>query len=168
VIESGRRRIGFIGVGHATISTKARYESYCQTIKDAGLEYNPNWIVRDIAVADMFKDPNNAIDKAVKQVSRCVPSVDAFFVLNDGMALLVLESLWKQGVKVPDDVAVVGMGDLPISGNHAIGLTTVREPLNEMGQISSEAIFELLRNPGKPVRRLCNSVDIKIRKTTVG
>lgn len=169
LIEIGRRRIGFIGVRHQTLSTKARYASYCKTLDEAGMEIKQELVVQDITIADMVKDSTGVITKAVERLIRHSPVYpDALFVMNDGIALVVLEVLWKLGIKVPDDIAVVGMGDLPIAGNHAIGLTTVKEPLEEMGRMGSDLLFELLQNPGKgPIKRLCHSADLKIRKTTV-
>lgn len=169
LIQIGRKRIGYIGVKHPTISTRARFRAFEEVINESGLEQNENWIVRDNPAADLVYQGKEIISAITERVIGSGSSgPDALFVLNDAIAYMVLEKLYKMGVKVPGDVAVVGMGDLPVSDDYAVGLSTVHEPLEEMGRQSIEAVIELIENPGKsPIQRFIKSTELKIRRTTV-
>ena len=62
------------------------------------------------------------------------PLLDGVVVANDLMALGALQALGERGRRVPDDVALVGFDDIPLAGAAAPPLTTVRQPMAEMGR----------------------------------
>ncbi len=169
LVQIGRKRIGFIGVKHPTISTRSRFNAFGEVIKESGLELNEKWIARDHLAADLVYQGDSIIGDITERMFESGSSTpDALFVLNDAVAYMVLKKLYKMGIRVPDDVAVIGMGDLPVSDDFAVGLSTVREPLEEMGRQSVEALIELIENPSKsPIQRFVKSTELKIRRTTV-
>ena len=71
---------------------------------------------------------------------------DALFMMNDGLALPALEVLGKLGIRAPADVAVVGMGNLPLTGHAGISLSTVAEPVREMGEHAARVAVELIKD----------------------
>lgn len=94
---------------------------------------------------------------------------DALFVLNDGTALPALDSLRRRGVRVPQDLAIVSMGDVPLAGHSAIGLSTMREPLAEMGRSAAEIALKLIAKPGRPpTHRTIECSELHARRTTIG
>jgi DNA-binding LacI/PurR family transcriptional regulator len=61
------------------------------------------------------------------------------------------------------------MGDLPLTGHSGIGLSTVREPCEEMGREAAEAILKLIADPRKgPIQRALPLCELKVRRTTAG
>lgn len=169
LVQIGRRRIGFIGLNHPTVSTRVRFEAFQEVIEQAGLELNNEWIARESLATDLIYEGKTIIASLTKRVMRAGRAApDALFVLNDAIAYMVLENLYKMGIKVPDDVAVIGLGDLPVSEDFAVGLSTVREPLEELGYQSMETLIDLIKNPHKgPIQRVIKSTELKIRRTTV-
>jgi LacI family transcriptional regulator len=93
---------------------------------------------------------------------------DALFALNDALALSTLEVLYELGIRVPDDVALMGMGDLPFTAYAGVSLSTMKEPIEEMGREAAKLMLELIAHPGKgPVERLIPCLELKARRTTM-
>ena len=97
-----------------------------------------------------------------------MPHPDSIFVLNDGLALPLLDGLCRRGISVPEDVALIGMGDLPLTGHSSMGLSTMREPVEEMGE-AAQTILKLIESPALgPIQRVISCVELKARRTTIG
>ena len=157
LIRSGRKRIGFIGARHGMIADIERFNAYLRTLEQAGLETNFKWIFR----GGVFTLPSLEIIETTFLDSE---KPDAFFALNDAAAIHLLKILNEIGIRVPDDVAIVGMGDLPVS--EAYGITTMSEPLDELGRRSADVLMQLLEDPDlEPVHYGIDSNVIKVRRT---
>ncbi|MBI3323739.1 MAG: LacI family DNA-binding transcriptional regulator [Candidatus Omnitrophica bacterium] len=79
----------------------------------------------------------------------------ALFVASDEMAIEVVSVALAKGVRVPEDLSVVGFDDNPIARHGRVPLTTVRQPLGDMGRISMELLMDQIRGKGKsPLKRL--------------
>jgi LacI family transcriptional regulator len=89
----------------------------------------------------------------------------AVIALSDLMAIGVLQELRRQGMRVPDDISVVGIDDITVSQSLAPALTTVAVPLAEMGQIA----FSMVRKPSaaRPRRRVV-PIRLVVRESTAG
>ena len=80
---------------------------------------------------------------------------DAVFVANDHMALAVMDTLrYEIGLKIPQDVSVIGYDDVPASAWPAYDLTTVRQPVNKMVQETVEILIEKINNTEIKPRRV--------------
>lgn len=164
LIETGRRRIAFLGCDYPMIMSRARHEAYESVLRAAGLCPKPHWV----AVAPLEWSLDRIVNWAT---DRLFPSnrehPDAVFALNDGLALPLLEVLTGRGIRVPEDVAIIGMGDLSMTGHQGISLSTVGEPCVELGKQAAEVMLELISNPGKaPIHRLIPGENLKVRRTT--
>lgn len=166
LIKTGRKRIGHIGLDYPMRMSTARVAAYRAAVTAAGLPLDERWIVAAPPGQSLERRTEHAIDRifAANQ-----PHPDALFVLNDSMALPVLEILDARRIRVPEDVAVIGMGDLPLTGHRAIGLSTVREPCEQMGAVAAATVLDLVSNPLQPpIQRAIASCDLRIRRTTAG
>lgn len=183
LIQSGRKRIGFIG--SELIVTKLvrdRYQAYKDALEGAGLEFDENlvrwsplydWVGWDSLHGGKQNIPQNGDFNVIKTLESLMSSrggsPDALFFPHDSLAITAYRALVKMGIRVPDDIALMGMGDVPLSDDIAVGLSTIREPLEEIGKAAAEVIIELIKNPQKaPVKRLIAGNELKIRKTTAG
>jgi LacI family xylobiose transport system transcriptional regulator len=70
------------------------------------------------------------------------------FVANDMMALGVLEHCRSVGLVVPGDLSVVGVDDLPVA--RLVGLTTIRQPMYDIGSTAARLLFESIESDGRP------------------
>ena len=94
------------------------------------------------------------------------PRPDAVFCFSDLLAIGILEACRDHGLRVPEDMAVVGYADLPHSGLLKVGLTTVRQPHHQLGQRAAEILVECMEKGGLP-RQVILPVELIVRESTV-
>lgn len=164
LVNSGRKRVTFIGFPVMTLNTIARLEAYQEVMKDSGLPADVRWLDYVSLTKDLLKSKDYAwFEYMMSQQNR----PDAFLCLNDATALTVVQIMNRIGLRIPDDVAITGMGNLPITHEYAANLTTLVEPIQEIGKASAEVISELIENPEQgPIHRMIKSNDLIIRGTT--
>jgi LacI family transcriptional regulator len=138
LIEQGRRRIAMLNGPHDFGCNRDRLEGYKSTLEEAGLEVD----LRRIVDSD-FKEEGGAA--AMATLLAADPRLDAVFAANDVMAFGAMRTLRKMGRRVPDDVAVVGFDDIPASAMTHPPLTTVRQPLYEMGRAAAVMVMAAVR-----------------------
>lgn len=124
LIELGHRRIGHIAGPQDWIDGSARAEAWSATLRSAGLEDDL------LMTGDWSANSGYEIGKQLAAER----SATAVFVGNDQMALGLLRAFNEAGVRVPDDVSVVGFDDQPESGYFIPPLTTVRQDFEELGR----------------------------------
>ncbi len=90
---------------------------------------------------------------------------DAVFAANDRMALGVLLYCREQGIKVPDDLGIVGFDDDSFAGYLTPALTTVRPPMYEIGILAMESLLRMIENRERPIIRVILPVELIIRDT---
>lgn len=79
-------------------------------------------------------------------LSKGIDIPDAMFCANDEMAWGVIQAFQDIGVRVPEDVSVIGYDDSTISPYYGVPLTTVHSPIAEMGSVSANELFRLLKS----------------------
>ncbi|PZF58352.1 LacI family transcriptional regulator [Curtobacterium sp. MCSS17_008] len=132
----GHRRIVHIAGPAVSQESEVRRETYARTMREAGLD--PVVLDGDWTPASGFA--------AARSID--VHAVDAVFAGNDQMALGVLHAFAEEGLRVPDDIAVVGFDDIPEAAHFTPPLTTVRQDFMAMGQRVLEAVRALVE--GEP------------------
>ena len=93
------------------------------------------------------------------------PDVDAIFVASDLMAVGVLRALYRAGRRVPEDVAVVGFDDLPLGRRTDPSLTTVRQPVEEMGARMVRELLATINGRTTP-RSVVLQTELVVRQST--
>ena len=166
LVEQKRKRIGFLGLDYPMKMSEARFEAYRRVLKSADLPINPKWVFKPASTSTL----EQIVEPGLAQMfDGSGPHPDALFVLNDGIALPMLESLQRRGIRVPEDVAVISMGDLPLTGHRAIGLSTMREPVEDLGRGAAEVALKLIADPKiGPVQRILSCEELHGRRTTLG
>ncbi len=150
LLRLGHRQIAHIQGPAQYQCTLERYEGYQQALAEAGVPVNPAFVLQgDFQVAS----GRDCAHRLLSQAER--PS--AIFVANDHMAWGVLEYAEERGLRVPEDVAVVGFDDTPPSRDKHPPLTTVSQPFQEMGQRATELLLwlvDLPHNEGEKRRKM--------------
>lgn len=142
LLSLGHRRIGYIR-GLYTCSEE-RYQGYCDALREAGVMPDPTLVLQG--------DFEFSSGRACARVFFSMPDrPTAIFAGNDQMAYGVLAAAQQQGVRIPEDVAVVGFDDLPISSYIRPALTTVHQPFYEMGQRAAQLLISLVETPPAPL-----------------
>jgi DNA-binding LacI/PurR family transcriptional regulator len=102
--------------------------------------------------------------RAMHALLDAAPDLDGAVVANDLMALGALHELGERGRRVPDDVALVGFDDIPLAMAASPPLTTVRQPMAEMGRAMAAALLEMV-DDGRPRPPLILPTEIVRRRS---
>jgi LacI family transcriptional regulator len=89
---------------------------------------------------------------------------DAVFAASDDQAFGALRAIRETGLKVPEDIAVIGFDDLRMSAH--VGLSTLSQPMYEMGRVGIDKVIQRIAEPERPVSRTSFSAQLIARKTT--
>jgi len=135
LVGQGHRRIAFVG-GHMSIRQVAdRHQGAAAAAEAAGASID----LREMPSLTVASGRQAAGELADLPASRR-PS--AVFCANDLLALGVLQELTRRGLRVPDDVAIVGYDDIEYAGAAAVPLSSVRQPREQLGRAAAELLFE--------------------------
>jgi len=160
LISLGRRRIAMINGPVEYGCNRDRLEGYRRALAEAGLAFDRHLV----AQGDFSEASGVAAMQSLLQAGR---TIDAVFVANDQMAFGAMSALRHAGRTVPDNVAVVGFDDLPAAALMQPPLTTVRQPLYEMGRTAAVMLMAAVR--GEPVEKLVElPTELIVRSSTAG
>ncbi|MDR1280115.1 MAG: LacI family transcriptional regulator [Opitutaceae bacterium] len=162
LLASGRRRIAFVGPTHPTIMTLARYQAYCDCLREARLPLREDWIIWEKSGVV----PTEAVRRLLDDTTARKNRPDALFVLNDALALRLLENIREMGVRIPEDVALASMGDFLTSSHRSISLTSIPEPCEEMGEEIARAALKMIRSKrSQRIQQLISGLPLVPRNT---
>ena len=137
----GHRRIATITGPVHNIDARQRLDGYRAALRESGIEPSP-----DLEMPGSFTEPSGY--EAARELLRRSPRPTAIFVANDHMAIGVMGALQDAGVRVPEDIAVVGFDDIPTARFLTPPLTTVRVDKLLLGQRA----LQLLLDPDRDSR----------------
>jgi LacI family transcriptional regulator len=147
LIELGHRRIGLITNGPPIYAASAaRLAGYREALDRAGLPFEPQWVYH----GDFTPASGQAAMQALLALSARPTAV---FVASDAVAFGALNAIRQRGLRVPDDLALVGFDDIPLAEAVEPPLTTVRVPAAGLGWGAAELLMRLIagdediRNP---------------------
>ncbi|MGO1296780.1 MAG: LacI family DNA-binding transcriptional regulator [Vibrio sp.] len=123
----------------------SRFNGYKKSLSEAGIEY------KEKLVLDGDFSLKSGYEKTVELIQSQV-YFSAIFAANDLSAYGAIKALLDHGFKVPEDISVIGFDDLPTSAYFTPSLTTLRQPLDEIGAISAHCILKLLSGEMETVR----------------
>ena len=145
LISQGAKTIAHIGGPLLLKIYKNRQKGYCDALLNAGLKVDESLIVNNSLT---FEEGTLAIEKLME--NKVKP--DAIFCANDTTALSVIIYLLKHGIKVPEDIAVIGFSNEPFSEVVTPSISTVIQPGFEMGQRAAQLIIhQILHDNENPV-----------------
>ncbi len=156
LIKLGNHRIATIaGLANHTESID-RLDGYLQALRESGRLIDETLIAQgDFTEGGGYQ--------AMKQLLEYRP--DAVFAASDVTALGAMRAIREAGLRVPDDVAVVGFDDLPLATIPDSGLTTVRQPIVKFGYKAVEILIDLIENGVNPARKVIMDTELIIRET---
>jgi LacI family transcriptional regulator len=137
LINQGCRRIIHLGGNLLRNVYSDRLKGYKQALHDNGIDYNQKLIF----ISDLTGESGKNIMKKVLKMNL---HPDGLFAANDTSAVASMVEMQLQGIRIPDDIAVVGFNNEPISQVIRPNLTTIDYPAREMGEIAAESLIEKL------------------------
>src|ERR1035441_9458463 len=146
-----------------------RYRSSNPTTERSSGTFRPrSRAARKAPRACMSLKQNTAVGGSASATSRLLALADpptAVFCFNDMQALGALRAARERGLNVPDDLSVVGLDDLYLSSYTLPPLTTVQQPMHEMGRLAAQILLELLSGKN-PDSRITLSGKLVVREST--
>ncbi|MGW7411330.1 LacI family DNA-binding transcriptional regulator [Streptomyces sp. NPDC054863] len=140
----GRRRIAAITGRLDIYGAQCRLTGYRDGLAEAGLPLDESLVVP----GDFTEESGRA---AMETLLTRVPAPDAVFVASDVMASGARQVLRARGVRVPEDIALVGFDDSSIARHMDPPLTSVRQPIEEMGRVMAQTLLAEIARPALPV-----------------
>jgi DNA-binding LacI/PurR family transcriptional regulator len=145
LITLGHRKIAFIKGQEFSSDTEVRWEAVLGSARKLGLEVN-ELLTGQLEGESSSPQLGYEVTKKILANDR---SFTALFAFNDISAIGAVQALREAGRRVPDDVSVVGFDDIQSAAFQNPGLTTVRQPLREMGVIAAETLLRRINAPAK-------------------
>ncbi|WP_394245081.1 LacI family DNA-binding transcriptional regulator [Vibrio astriarenae] len=137
LIQLGHKNIVHAFGTRTSHDSLQRHIGYKTSLKAAGIEYDNNLVIEGGYESQMsFDSMIELIDKDVK--------FTAVFASNDNSAFGIIQALYQRDLKVPSDVSVIGFDDLLVSRFFVPTLTTIKQPLGDLGQLSIKSILDLI------------------------
>lgn len=137
LLSLGHRRIAFITGDPLHPDAQARERGYRATLEAAGIAYDPA-----LVIPGSYQEESGRV--AVEQLLSAGRRFSAIFAANDQMALGAALGLHRRGLRVPEDVSLVGFDDLQASMYMSPPLSTVHQPVGDLGRLAAQAMLDLL------------------------
>ena len=161
LVELGHRRITMICDDLNTKTRSDRVKGYCHVMEENGLN-------SDVFIDDEgLKGRDCGRDAMARILANRKEIPTAVFALNDLMAIGVMEALNEAGLRVPDDVSVIGYDDIPFASLPMIGLSTIRQPKFRIGEMAMEQLHHRIKGDQQSEeRKVILHSELKVRTST--
>lgn len=146
LVANGYQRIGIITGPKTTTTGRERLEGYREALQAANLPL-------DSALERVGSFKTASGRQLVNELLELDAPIDALFSANNLTTMGVLEALHERGLRIPEDIAVVGFDEMPWAALSAVSLTTVNQPIYELGSTAALRLFQRLEHPGAFTRQ---------------
>lgn len=162
LLDTGYERVALIAPNAASVPGLERRGGYEDALREAGRKVEERLIVTSEG-EEQHGYTREAGYAAMQRLLRLPEPPDAVFAASDVQALGAIKALREAGLRVPDDVALVGFDDIRTSAY--VGLTTLSQPMYEMGKAAIDKLLGRLDDPGRPVSHTTFSARLSVRET---
>lgn len=160
--DLGHQRIAFMKGNPLSSDSKDRWDAICRVAGEIGINIDP-----DLTVQIDSDDPTPMLGYPVtKRLLARQKPFTAIFSYNDISAIGAIRALEEHGLRVPQDVSVLGFDDIPGAEFHKPSLTTVRQPLNRMGEVAAEALLNRLEGRKEYPSDIALEPELIVREST--
>ena len=159
LIKQGHKRIGFITGSMDLGCSQDRLKGYRSALRTHHIPEMP-----ELVYEGDFNQPDGYAGASAFLELPIPPT--AIFASNDVMAMGVMDAVRNRNLRIPDDISVVGFDNIPQSAMINPSLTTVQQPLEQMGRVATQMLLGVLKNPQKDVNRIELPTELIIRSST--
>jgi DNA-binding LacI/PurR family transcriptional regulator len=160
--DQGHERVGFMRGNPVSSDSKERWEAICKVAAEIGMNIDPDLTVQ-IDTDDAT--PMLGYPFAKRLLTRGKPFT-ALFAYNDISAIGAIKAFQEQGLRVPQDVSVMGFDDIPGAAFHTPSLTTVRQPLGRMGEVAAQTLLERIEDNREVAWEIAIEPEMVVREST--
>lgn len=160
--DLSHKRIAVLRGNPLSSDAADRFQAICDVAKQVGISIDP-----ELTVQINIDDPTPQLGYPfAKELLRRNKPFTALFAYNDISAIGSIRAFQEQGLLVPRDISVMGFDDIPGSAFHMPSLTTVRQPLNRMGQVAAQTLLERLENQEEYPVEIAIEPELVVREST--
>lgn len=158
LFEAGRKAIAHIA-GPPAVHARRREAGYREVMREHRVEPPADWVVpAGFMEADGYE--------GMQRLLKVRPRVDAVFAANDPAAIGAMKAIWEAGLRIPEDIAVVGAGDVAHGDLLRVPLTTVGWSKEELGRRAAELILDQIGpHPRGPFQRIIVPPSLVVRSS---
>jgi LacI family transcriptional regulator len=158
LIDLGHRRIGFITGNLELVSARDRLAAYRAALIDHGITPDPELVAEgDFLQHRGFVAAQTLLDLPERPT--------AIFASNDVTAFGVIEAARDRGLRIPEDLSVIGFDDIPEAANIHPPLTTIRQPLEQMGRMAARMLLHAIEHPEIEMKTVVLPTELIIRSS---
>jgi GntR family transcriptional regulator, arabinose operon transcriptional repressor len=171
LIELGHRRIAFISSDNlSTTSVLERLQGYQQALRASDIPAELDLVFTRLpAIPPDGVDEERIIQDNARRIARFLssrPLPTAVFALHDRIAISVLEASAELGLRVPDDLAIVGFDDDPLAQTLRVPLTTIAQPRDQIGRTAARMIADRIEGRRTETARIVLPTQLVIRRSS--
>lgn len=141
LIGQGSKRIAFLGGNLLRNVYSERLRGYRQALDENGIDFNKQLVF----ISDLSEEAGTRI---ADRILKMKPRPDGIFAANDTSAVAAMIRIQEAGLGIPDDIAVVGFNNEPISHVIRPNLTTIDYPARDIGEVAANSLINKLKEPG--------------------
>jgi LacI family transcriptional regulator len=163
LIDRGCRRIAHI-CGPSMSPGMRRLEGYRMAMKEAGRAVNDEWVVTPLE--DGARSFQHGFE-ATRRLLAVTPRIDGIFCFNDPLAIGAMEAVFAAGLRVPEDISIIGCGNHPMGETLRLPLSTIDQDMKGLGEKCAKAVLALLSAPEKAgAKKYILKPRLVVRKTS--
>jgi DNA-binding LacI/PurR family transcriptional regulator len=163
LVDLGHRRVAFMKGQQETVDTDHRWREIMETAREFGMEVHEELLIR---LTENSWSPALGYGPVKALLSR-TKNFTALFAFNDIAAVGAIRALHEAGLRVPDDVSVIGFDDVLSAPFGIPSLTTIRQPLREMGQAGAECLLNRINHPNSAhPQQVVMQPELMVREST--
>lgn len=160
--ELRHERVAFMKGNPLSSDSKERWDAICQVAGQIGLNMDP-----ELTVQIDTDDPTPMLGYPfTKQLLARGKPFTAVFAYNDISAIGAIRAIQEQGLRVPQDISVMGFDDIPGAAFHTPSLTTVRQPLNRMGEVAAQTLLDRIEGKRECAPEIAIEPELVVREST--
>ena len=160
--DQSHERIAFMKGHPLSSDSNDRWDAICEVAREIGVKIDHD-LVAQLDTDD--PTPMSGYPYAKQLLARGKPFT-ALFAYNDISAIGAIRALQEHGLRVPQDVSVMGFDDIPGAAFHMPSLTTVRQPLNRMGQVAAQSLLERIEGKKEYPSEIAIEPELVVREST--
>ncbi len=166
LIQQGCQNIAWLGNCKGYSSAQQRFAGYRDALGDHGHIYQRKWTFEQETTTPVapFEESTRRI---VQQIVSTQAEIDGIVCANDGEAIACLAILRELGVSVPNRIAVTGFDDVSAASHSEPPLTTIHQPMREIGRQAANLLLHRLSDPDAPGKEIVLPVDLVIRSSSI-
>ena len=160
--QLGHERVAFMKGNPISSDAKDRWDAICRVATQLGISIDP-----ELTIQLDTDDPTPMLGYPfTKQLLARKKPFTAIFAYNDISAIGAIRALQEEGLRVPQDVSVLGFDDIPGAAFHRPSLTTVRQPLNRMGEVAAQSLLDRIEGKKEYPSEMPIEPELVIREST--